>query len=965
MFLRNLISVTIFLVFLTVKSSGLGPQTYFQHFTTNDGLPTSQIYEAMQDSDGYMWFATDRGVVRYNGYEFKTFGTKEGLLDNVVFRLFQDIKGRIWMITFSGRVFFYEGGKINAYRYNDRIKGLINGSFQLSIFVDKNENVYIGSTYGQYLINSKGIVTIRIKPHNINNIPFISIDERVDSRKADAIGTGLKPGYTTRLLHLTKNGATSFIFQNKTDGKLCAVRLKNDRLLFSIGTTIFELKNKSFLKVGEVPHGIINMTEDLFQNLWVCTKNGLYFFDSTTDLSKSKSYLHGNYISNIMQDKENGYWVTSINDGIFYLPNHEVKNYVSNDRMQAPQALTCDDKYIYAGYFPAALAKINTTEMTVFDKKFESPTITSLYFDREDLSLYVGNDNITYLSKNKFNYIKYARTKNATINFTRNKFGLFSGCYDKLLQITNDSITELCKLNSKMTCIFSNTDNNLIIGSIDGVVKFDIKNNKFYQFNDRLSNFRIDDIDTINESLCFATVGHGLMIMMKDSSLKTIGESNGLCSNTIRKIAIDRGKIWCASNNGISVIEFSDFSKFTYEIKNIGIKEGIPDNEINDIAILNDTVWLASKKGIVFFSSHSDFENKYSPIVKFTRFQVNNSDTTISDKYIFPYKLNTFSIGFESPMFKSRKNQSYKYILFNGHDSIVGTTINREVEFLSLDPGKYSLSVKAMNNSGLWSKQPAVLSFTILSPWWKTIWFRTIIFILLMISIYIFYKRRILLFQEKYDNEKKQASLQLTAMRAQMNPHFIFNVMNSIRNYMQENDLASAEKYLTSFAKLVRYTLDNSSVQEVSLEEELQALRSYAFLEMQRFEDGFQFEIIIDPEIDTDDIMVPSLLLQPFVENAIKHGIDKLAGKGKIFIYVQKKNQYILIAIEDNGIGRIDSANWNSENRGKHTSFGSRLTFERIEAFNKAYNKGIKAEIIDLKDKNQASIGTRVEIELS
>ena len=134
---------------------------------------------------------------------------------------------------------------------------------------------------------------------------------------------------------------------------------------------------------------------------------------------------------------------------------------------------------------------------------------------------------------------------------------------------------------------------------------------------------------------------------------------------------------------------------------------------------------------------------------------------------------------------------------------------------------------------------------------------------------------------------------------------------------------------------------------------------------MQRFEDGFQFEIIIDPEIDTDDIMVPSLLLQPFVENAIKHGIDKLAGKGKIFIYVQKKNQYILIAIEDNGIGRIDSANWNSENRGKHTSFGSRLTFERIEAFNKAYNKGIKAEIIDLKDKNQASIGTRVEIELS
>ncbi len=282
-----------------------------------------------------------------------------------------------------------------------------------------------------------------------------------------------------------------------------------------------------------------------------------------------------------------------------------------------------------------------------------------------------------------------------------------------------------------------------------------------------------------------------------------------------------------------------------------------------------------------------------------------------------------------------------------------------------MDPGQYSFSVKAMNNSGKWSEQAAVLNFTILSPWWKTIWFRTILFAILLLSIYLLYRRRISSFKEKYDNEKKQASLQLTAMRAQMNPHFIFNVMSSIRNYMQENDLASAEKYLTSFAKLVRYTLDNSSVQEVSLEEELNALRSYAFLEMQRFEGGFHFEIINDPEIDTDEIMVPSLLLQPFVENAIKHGIDKSEGRGKILILIHKINESVAIAIEDNGIGRANSEILNLENRGKHTSFGSRLTFERIEAFNKAYNKDIKAKIVDLLDSSGKAAGTRVEIVLS
>lgn len=964
MFLRGFIIILLFQLLFSTHSIGKNPQPYFRHFSTNDGLPSSQVYQAMQDADGYMWFATDQGIVKYNGYEFKQFGTKDGLLDNVVFKLFQDSRNRIWMITNSGQIFIYNAGKISAYAHNDKIKDRIKMSFQMSIYVDKFDNVYIGSSNGQFLINSRGILTSRLTPKPINNRQSMLIDERIDNRKTDAMGSGLKAGIID-LTYLKKNGVDRLIFSNNSLGRLSAIRLKENRLLFSVGTTIFELKNKSYWKLGEVPYGIINLFEDSYQNFWVCTMNGLYFFDSNLDLKKSSVYLNEKYVSGIFQDKENGYWVTTINDGVYYLANTSIMNYLSDDNLQIPQVLTYDHNSVYAGYFPAVLAKLNSSEIKPIDKNFNSTVITSLFYDFEDSILYLGNDNITYYKKNNFHTLSNARIKLSNINFVKNKFGLFSGSYNLLYRITKDSTQELANLKSKMTCVFSDSDDNLIIGFIDGALKFDLRNKTVRKINKHLNDIRINDIDLYNKSICFATAGQGLKFLNQDSSITTLGESNGLCSNTIRKIAVGDGKIWCASNNGISVIEFTDFSKFKYKISNIRINEGILDNEINDVIVFNDTVWLASKKGIIFFPSSTNFTNEYSPQVHFTHFKLNNSDTTISDNSTFPYSFNAFSLGFEAPLFKSKGNQLYSYSLFNGEDSITGKTTNREVEFLSLDPGQYSFSVKAMNNSGKWSEQAAVLNFTILSPWWKTIWFRTILFAILLLSIYLLYRRRISSFKEKYDNEKKQASLQLTAMRAQMNPHFIFNVMSSIRNYMQENDLASAEKYLTSFAKLVRYTLDNSSVQEVSLEEELNALRSYAFLEMQRFEGGFHFEIINDPEIDTDEIMVPSLLLQPFVENAIKHGIDKSEGRGKILILIHKINESVAIAIEDNGIGRANSEILNLENRGKHTSFGSRLTFERIEAFNKAYNKDIKAKIVDLTDSSGKAAGTRVEIVLS
>jgi signal transduction histidine kinase len=328
------------------------------------------------------------------------------------------------------------------------------------------------------------------------------------------------------------------------------------------------------------------------------------------------------------------------------------------------------------------------------------------------------------------------------------------------------------------------------------------------------------------------------------------------------------------------------------------------------------------------------------------------------------YDLNDIKISYNGISYRSNKKLIYKYMLIKEEDTLSSITSNREVEFLSLHHGKYLFLVTAKNSSGIWSESPAAFSFIIQPAWWQTGWFRFLLLVSLGAGVLFFYRSKVKKLKREFETERRQASLQLTAMRAQMNPHFIFNVMNSIRNYMQNHDMKSAEKYLTSFSKLVRYTLDNSEVQEVTLEEELQALRNYAELEMQRFENGFEYHVTCEAGIDTKETMLLSMLLQPFVENSIKHGINQMEKGGKILIDIRKQNDSVFIAIEDNGVGIQEAKRRNESENESHISHGTELIFERIKAYNKVYNKNIKTRIINLTGDDDRPAGTRVEVEL-
>ncbi|MGZ6539861.1 MAG: sensor histidine kinase, partial [Bacteroidia bacterium] len=256
-------------------------------------------------------------------------------------------------------------------------------------------------------------------------------------------------------------------------------------------------------------------------------------------------------------------------------------------------------------------------------------------------------------------------------------------------------------------------------------------------------------------------------------------------------------------------------------------------------------------------------------------------------------------------------------------------------------------------------------TFTIDRPFWRT-W----IFLLTLISTFILalilsirFRIRRIKNREKQKTElnKKIANIESQALRAQMNPHFIFNTLSSIQHYISNNDTDSALKYLSKFAKLMRRIMDNSKQQMIAVDEEIKALNLYLELEVMRFDKKFEYNINVDREIDQTYDRIPSMLIQPYVENAIIHGLLPKQGNGKISITLEKHGDTILCTIEDNGIGREKSMEFKKNRVQQHKSMGMSITKERLDILNSSLNSNINAEIIDLFENGKSS-GTKVKL---
>jgi hypothetical protein len=350
------------------------------------------------------------------------------------------------------------------------------------------------------------------------------------------------------------------------------------------------------------------------------------------------------------------------------------------------------------------------------------------------------------------------------------------------------------------------------------------------------------------------------------------------------------------------------------------------------------------------------------PAVFISGIKILNRDTTLHNSYHLEHFQNYLKLAFAGLSADKSQNLQYKYML-QGIDGDWIYTNNTHAHYTSLPAGDYLFKVSAMNRNGVWSDKPATVRFKIQPPIWDTWWFRGSVggvFTASILLLFVFRDRKIKKKEwEKALISKKINSLELQALRAQMNPHFVYNTLSSIQHYITENNSDSAIKYLTKFARLMRVIMDNSSKPLIPIKDELQALELYLELESVRCTGKFSYTVNISSEIDIDYDQIPSMLIQPYVENAIWHGLMLREEGGHLLISLSIEGSLIKCIIEDNGIGRRRSAELKKSN---HKSLGMSITKERLEILNSLHGSQLSVEIVDLVNDAGEAAGTRVVI---
>ena len=322
--------------------------------------------------------------------------------------------------------------------------------------------------------------------------------------------------------------------------------------------------------------------------------------------------------------------------------------------------------------------------------------------------------------------------------------------------------------------------------------------------------------------------------------------------------------------------------------------------------------------------------------------------------------IKTLEINYTAPKFNNPQKVFFQYKL-EGVDADWSTaTTGRTARYFNLNPGNYVFKVRLY---GIFGTEKS-LSFYVPMPFYKSNLFLVIVYMtgIALLGLVAYFRIKHIRNQEKKKTalNKRFAEFELKALQAQMNPHFLFNCLNTIKFFITTNNHAAANKYLTKFSKLLRMFLDHSTSESITLEEEINMLRLYIELEQMRFDEGFNFHLQVDDKIDFKNTEIPATLLQPFVENAINHGLVNLSRQGNLTLIFEQKNGCIVGIIDDDGIGRAEAARLKNQSTSQHISRGTQLIDDRIKTLNSIREQHIDIQIIDKEDEQHNAAGTRV-----
>ena len=943
------------------------------HYTVNDGLPSSTVYSAVQDSLGFMWLGTEAGLVRFDGANFKVFTTQDGLPDNEVLGLvFDNITDRLWIITYSKAACYYRNGQIYTAK-NDSTLSIITAEFGEYINANYQPGLGIFFYNGNSVYKGSGNTLSKIR---MVNEGMLSVHQWGDT-VIDALLSGRGVIRHTPHSESFYAGLASIRFQAPG-----AVWIGDRFFLFTEGKVIVFTKTIS----GYEYKGAIPIDPDKFASNLIevngkyiisIPDGGVYMADTSLDGVSAK--IWSGRANSVASDKDDNIWVMTGDDGIYVIRRRAVHNYSSANTFAHDNitSLYLDmGGVLYIGNSFGELFTLNNwtikpVKIYYSDKQERVRAITS--YDK--YVLFITNNTIGCFDTltDKLKIIKHeGGGLKAILNVPDRKIILI-GLASRMLEYNKETHTsrELI-LKQRMITMAQHPDGRIFCGSIDGLY--------LYQ-DDKLSHLSATDskLQSRVNSLCFSSdsilwIGtpsdgiiafNGTKVVGHINSSRYLSYRGAMCRKVVSG---GPNEIWVATNSGIDRIRYHIQDTIMVDnITPLNIIDGLLSDDVNDILVKDSMIYAATSHGLSILNVN-ELKSPVPAPIYLSSIRINDKDSAIHDyEYNLSYRQNNIKIEYAGIILPAAGAIRYQYrFLATGNDKWE-TTSNTSIEFRSLSPGKYTFEVAVLDKFGNRSKHIARVKFHISQAFYMTIWFLALVFLIILgLGFYIIryvYRRRQMAYEKEQSYNTKIIHLEQQALKAQMNPHFIFNCLTAIQHFVNKEDIYSANMYLSNFAKLIRKTLDLSGEQYITLDKEIAYLENYIQLEKMRFQDKFNYFISVGEEVDVNIAVIPPMLLQPIIENAIRHGLRyKDNNEGVLTVNFNMEGARLLCKIDDNGIGIKKSTELKTNTHVEYQSKGIKLTMSRINAINMISEKKISMEVRDKYDETGIGIGTLVLI---
>ncbi len=945
--------------FLAIFTS-LGQEYPMLHYSFEDGLPSNTVYQVYKDSKGFLWIATDKGIAKYNGVRFYVYTMFDGLPDNEIYFFKEDHQGRLWMGAANGKLCFYKNGVFHTAQNTPFLKINIDRPHITCITQEYDSSLTIHYYDQTILVN---IYKDKVRIIDLNNVKephlFGGIYQRkltdnryvIYGRSGDFV---IDSSYN--ILSTTKRGydiklKMTFLSQNSE----CII---NEKFVYDLDLHILKsISNSVFCKY------MIYNVNYYDSNYFFCTGNGLYMNDSICVIKDAD-------VSSVTQDNFGNYWVSTLNSGIYYLRKDFLQTMKYNN--------------VYAGNITYCKLKDNhiyyvNLENNLFD--FYNGKIKTIFnYEKYIKSDFVHRNSSASYIDNDYRYYNFCDSNNIIIdNITKKNLKIHLYKQDFFLWGLKNVITDSDKMYVFSRNIVSKVNYNikhknnfidytLLIDSFERERIYNVSKNKRNEiwYNTAKNIYKIcNDIYPVPQTQ-FKSFSLKSFDFLGDHILGyTFSNDLLLFSNVYGKMKVDTIKtehcVWnklYKLNDSMMLISTNNFDRLltlhpNYEKKfSLSVIEDplVPLN-IDALYVDKNTCYFFKNGSVTSMSLSSLLRKNVAPVLFFSFLKTNRRSYFIQPEIELPFsESKNISISFSSHSFAG-KDVYYLYsVTRNGVDNW-RPVAGEELNLINSAYGDYVIKIKA-STLGSGYSTPVFFKLRILKPYWATWWFISLcVLALILFAGFIVWMRILFVLQKnkkKHEQEMKFVKSEYKALNALMNPHFIFNTLNNVQGLFNANDREAANEYLRVFADLIRQNMHNVSKELIPLQREIALVMNYLMLEKLRFEDKLNYIINVDENIDTSDFMVPPLLIQPLVENSIKHGILPMKEQGgTVMISIYEERNMLCIEVKDNGVG----INHTKKVSGiMHESFGMENIKKRIEQLSIIQNKQITFAISEIND---------------